>query len=440
MMAGRSFLAGLCALMMILGTTSCADGSSSRAIVVLGTWVGEEQQLFEGILENFENATGIHVEYTGTRDFSAVLASRIRSGDAPDLALLASPGQLQEYARDGRLVPLDEKTDRIEMDRIHEEYSPAWLRSGQASDAKGKERQFGIAVRGKRKNVIWYSREAWRRSGREEPRTWDDLVRVTEDIAADGPLAAGGQPWCAGLRDSSSSGWPGTDWIEDILLRDAGAETYQSWYEGTLPWTSKPVSDAWLAWKRIIEIGAPETAREMLLNGIQYGEGEMFGNPPECYLRRIGYLATNVYRSHADDLGFFDLTPAGGGPRNVEIAGDLLTMFRQSDHAQELVNYLTTVEAQDIWVKPGGAISPNRRVTGYPDDSTRSLARSVNDADLENVVFDASDVMPVAMRTAFHQAVIEFVAAPDRLPDILGNLDVVRCDAYPHDANRAGCS
>ncbi|MBL7489984.1 carbohydrate ABC transporter substrate-binding protein [Frankia sp. AgB1.9] len=441
MTAARSFLAGLCALAVVLGSTSCAGGSPSRTVSVLGTWVGDEGNLFvDEVLKPFEKSTGIDVQYEGTRDFSAVLESRVRDGDPPDLALLASPGQLQQYAQDGQLVPLDGKTSGIQLDRIRAEYTPAWLHSGLATDAGGIQRQFGVVVRGKRKNVIWYSQAAWGRARLAQPRTWEDLVKVTGDITSSAPLASSGSAWCAGLRDSSSSGWPGTDWIEDIILRDAGADTYRSWYQGTLPWTSPQVQNAWLAWKRIIEVSpAPQTTTGMLLDGIQYGEEEMFHNPPACYLRRIGYLQTSDYQRHAADFGYFDLPPAGGGPQNIEIAGDLLTMFRQSDQAADLVNYLTSVEAQDVWVKPGGAISPNKRVTAYPDETTNSLAQSVNDANLGNVVFDASDAMPLTMRNAFYQAVLEFVAEPDRLPAILKNLDVVRCQAYPEAASLHGC-
>jgi alpha-glucoside transport system substrate-binding protein len=44
--------------------------------------------------------------------------------------------------------------------------------------------------------------------------------------------------------------------------------------------------------------------------------------------------------------------------------------------------------------------------------------------------FDASDQMPAAMRTAFYQAVLQFVADPSRLEAILAQLESVRRHAY----------
>jgi len=54
-----------------------------------------------------------------------------------------------------------------------------------------------------------------------------------------------------GFEDSSSSGWPGTDWIEDILLHQSGPKYYDQWVAGTLPWTSEQVVRAWQAFGEI---------------------------------------------------------------------------------------------------------------------------------------------------------------------------------------------
>jgi alpha-glucoside transport system substrate-binding protein len=424
MISGKSAFAWWSALVLCFGVTGCAGTSAPRTVHVLGTWVGDEQDLFKSVLKPFEKRTGIDVRYEGTRDFSAVLAGRVQSGDTPDLALLASPGQFEQYARDGKLERLD---GRVDLQRIQREYSPAWLRAGLATGEDGRMWQYGVVVRGKRKNVVWYSRKHWRWPA---PHTWADLVNVSRTIAG-----SGGSPWCVGLRDGSSSGWPGTDWIEDILLRQSGAETYRRWFRGKLAWTSEPVRSAWLAWKQIIELDpAPDGARSMLLTGFNDAEETMFADRPGCYLRRIGYLSTSVYKKHRGDLGYFDLSPTDNSQRGIEIAGDLLTMFHRTPAAEELVKYLTGSEAQSIWVKPGGAVSPNATAevtSSYPDEPTRRLAQSVDRADCKDVVFDASDVMPVTMRIAFHQAVIEFVAMPQRLDAILKNLDAVRRSAYP---------
>ena len=37
------------------------------------------------------------------------------------------------------------------------------------------------------------------------------------------------KPWCAGIESGDATGWPATDWMEDIILRTAGPETYDKW-------------------------------------------------------------------------------------------------------------------------------------------------------------------------------------------------------------------
>jgi hypothetical protein len=49
--------------------------------------------------------------------------------------------------------------------------------------------------------------------------------------------ATGTTPWCLGVESVAASGWVGTDWIENILLRQSGAKKYDDWYNGKLSWT-----------------------------------------------------------------------------------------------------------------------------------------------------------------------------------------------------------
>ena len=66
------------------------------------------------------------------------------------------------------------------------------------------------------------------------------------------------------------------------------------------------------------------------------------------------------------------------------------------------MKYLVTAEAQDIWVKIGGALSANKNATSYPDDISKRSAELL--ANAKTFVFDASDLMPTAMNAAFWTA------------------------------------
>src|SRR5205807_5640561 len=113
------------------------------------------------------------------------------------------------------------------------------------------------------------------------------------------------------------------------------------------------------------------------------------------------------------DFNFFmfpDINPQYAG--SAEVAGDLFGMFKDTPQARALIKYLTTPEAQSIWVKRGGALSPNKLVSldTYPDQLARESAQIMTTA--KSVRFDASDQMPDAMNTAFFKAVLDFVQNP----------------------------
>jgi alpha-glucoside transport system substrate-binding protein len=434
--------ASLVAALVLPGCAAAA--AASGTVTVLGTWTGDEQSGFEAMIRGFEQQTGISVDYTGTRDASAVLASDLEDGDPPDLAVLASPGELRQYAAAGTLLPLDSALASVPL---ASQYGPGWRQLMQEPGPSGARHYYAIIVKAALKSVIWY-----------DPRTiparylavltspgltWQQLSSLTASMAA-----AGTSPWCMGFEDSSSSGWPGTDWIEDILLHQSGPQVYDQWVAGTLPWTSAPVMSAWQTFGQIAN--APGmvyggTKAELLTSYGTAGQ-PMFDSPPGCYLDHEGSFITAFYAQ--DTLGsprsgrhpqpetdyrfvpFPALAPAGQGAE--EVAGDLLGMFRDTQAARELIAYLTTPGAQEAWItRPGsGAISVNRLVplNDYPDPVSRALADNLTHA--TDVRFDASDSMPQVMENAFYTAVLEYLDRPGQLQVILSNLDQVRKAAY----------
>ncbi|MBL7502234.1 carbohydrate ABC transporter substrate-binding protein [Frankia sp. CNm7] len=419
-----AFLAALTVLAAGVGLCGCGAVTPRATVTVLGTWTGEEQERFENVLAAFEERTGTRVEYEGTRDFEAVLAGRIDGGDPPDLALMPSLGDLEQYARDGELVALDGPSPSVDLGRVRREYQPTWLQAGVTAGPDGRARQYGLLVKGARKSLLWYSADAF---SWPLPATLDELVATGETIAATGT-----PPWCLGLRSSSDSGWPGTDWVEDILLHQSGAEAYRAWAQGRLPWTSDTVRTAWTTWGRLLAPGMVRgDATGALLTRFGDAATPMFDERPGCYLNLSGSFASYQDSAGSPATAAHVEFPSAGGERRIIIAGDILAMFDHTSAAAELAEYLTGAEAQTAWARAGGTIAPNSAVTDYPDEATRQLVRSVQEADCAGVVFDASDTMPAPMRTAFYRAVLEFVANPAALGTILTGLDEIRKRSYP---------
>ena len=161
----------------------------------------------------------------------------------------------------------------------------------------------------------------------------------------------------------------------------------------------------------------------------------MFTNPPKCYMHHQASFITDFFTKAnpalkpGDDFNFFmtpDIDSKYAGA--VTGAGDLFGMFKDTPQARALIKYLTTPQAQAIWVKRGGALSANKQVTDYPDKISADSAKALTSAGVFR--FDASDLMPEAMNQAFWKAVLDYVNDPSKLDSILTSLDKVQADSY----------
>jgi alpha-glucoside transport system substrate-binding protein len=427
-----------------LGTVGCGAAAPDQRVTVLGPWTGDEKSAFLAMIEGFEKTTGISVHYVGTRDADAVLASRLKNGKPPELAVLPTPGELRHRAAGGTLIPLD---DALDQQRMATEYAPGWPELMQANGPSGARHYYAIVVKAALKSAIWYSPKnlppAARAALTSPNLTWSRLNRLTASLAATGT-----PPWCIGMEDASSSGWPGTDWVEDIVLHQAGPQLYDRWVAGTLPWTSSPVRRAWQTFGTVTTTPGRVRGglRSMLSTNFGRAGRSRFTSPPGCFLEHQGSFITGFYGQHKLPTGAGETHPKPGvnfafvpfppvttaGQGSQEVAGDLLGMFRDTPAARKLIAYLTTPAAQAALIKRprSSAISVNRRVApaDYPDPVSRSLAKTLTSA--REVRFDASDSMPRVMATAFNRAVLEYISNPAQLDVLLEQLEKVRKAVY----------
>ena len=361
--------------------------------------------------------------FEGTRDLAAVLTTRIEAGNPPDLAILPNPGQLYELAAEGKLVPLDSFMDK---DQLIKDYGQSWV-----DIASYDGHVYGIFYKVAVKSLVWYNPKAFAAKGYEIPKTWDEMIALSDKIVADG-----GTPWCIGLESGSASGWPGTDWIEDIMLRTAGPEVYDKWVRHEIPWTDPAVKKAWELFGQIARNDKyvyGGTTGELSTN---FGDAPrpMFDNPPGCYMHRQASFITGFFPKGlkpGEDYDFFPFPPIDekwGTPALV--AGDVIVMLNDTPEARKLVEYLASPEPQEAWAKKGGFISANKKVSldVYPDDLTRKMAEMIVSAKVAR--FDGSDLMPAAVGAgAFWKGVLDYVGGAD-LDAVLEEIEAAAQDAY----------
>ena len=385
---------------------------------MIGTWGGDEEKNFKAMVAPWEKETGNTVKYTGTRDINQILTTGVASGVLPDLAGLPGPGQMKQFAEAGALKPLD---DVLDMAKYKEETAPALVELGTVG---GKT--VGVFIKAAVKGLIWFSPKLHDYSS-EPPKSWDDL---TSQAAANKGNAEA--IWCIGLESGAASGWPGTDWIEDIVLRSAGPDKYDQWWQGKLKWSSPEIKSAFETFGKAAA-AAYGGSSTVLTTNFEKGGDPLFKSPPGCefhhqasFITGLGAFKTAKAGTDYNFFPFPDIDPQYTGA--IEGAGDLFGMFHDTPEAKSLMKYLVTAPAQDIWVKAGGALSANKNATSYPDDIAKRSAELLTNAKI--FAFDASDLMPTAMNNAFWKAILDYVKDPSKLDSILTDLDKVQVDAY----------
>jgi alpha-glucoside transport system substrate-binding protein len=278
------------------------------------------------------------------------------------------------------------------------------------------------------KSLVWYPKAEFEAAGYTIPETWDDLLALSDQIVADG-----GVPWCIGIESATATGWPATDWIEDIMLRTTSPENYDKWTTGELKFNSPEVKNAFETMANVF------FNEEYVLGGTtgilttNFGDAPLplFDDPPGCFLHRQASFIPNFFPEGAvvgEDVDYFYLPPidsAYGKP--VLGSGSLLSMGVDNPATREVMKFLATPESVEVEVKEGLFVAPHNGVPQewYPSEALKGFAEILENA--ETFRFDGSDLMPGAVGAGtFWTGVVDYVNGAD-LDSVLASID----DSWP---------
>ncbi len=398
---GRSRLLILLCAVLLLGAVGCGDDEktdtggggggdgpdlSGTSLEVAAVWTGTEQENFTKVLEAFEEKTGAKVKYTPTGDdIAAVLGPRISANKPPDVAILPQPALFQDYASKGELQPLDD----VVGDAYGENYADVWK---DLATVEGKV--YGVWFKAANKSLVWYNNAPFEDAGVEPPEDWDGFVETLETVSDSGisPLSVGG-----------SDGWTLTDWFENVYLSSAGAEKYDELTKHEIPWTDPSVKEALeLLSKVFTEDFMAGGSKGALQTDFNTSVTQVFAPEPKAAMVFEADFVAGVIKDETEaelgtDAKNFAFPSAGEGDSAVVGGGDVAVQMKKGKGGEELMKFLASPEAAQVWVELGGFISPNESLdTGaYPDDLTKTIAENLLDAaDSGNFRFDLSDQVP----------------------------------------------
>ena len=402
-----------------------ASGSEdvTGEISIMAIWTGAEQESFQAVIDGFnELYPNVTVNYTsGGDNLAPLLATAVEGGNPPDLAAIAQPGLMADFAAQGAIQPLDDLRDAI-VDNFGEAVADVGSVDGT---------QYAVLFKASNKATVWYNVAAFEEAGVEPPETWDELLEVAETLKA-----AGITPFSVGV----DVGWPITDLFENVYIRTAGAEMYDQLAAHEIPWTDQSVKDALTVMADVL--GDPSNlaggTEETLQTEMPASVAKVFSESPEAAMVIIGDFAPGVNADNPlePETGFNVFTfPSieGSDPASIG-SGDLFVQFRDSPAADAFLDYVTTAEAAEIWAARGGFSSPNKNLdtSVYPDEITRVTAGAL--AEAEAFRFDMSDLQPSAFGgtpgQGLFKAFTDFVASPDNIDGITQQMETEAARAF----------
>ncbi|WP_339618874.1 ABC transporter substrate-binding protein [uncultured Salinibacterium sp.] len=385
--------------------TGCASGSGGAGgpgdsgdadgvVTIYGTIADTEAELLEESWADWETENDIDIQYESSKEFEAQISIRAQGGNAPDLAIFPQPGLLADLASRDYIQPAPEGVQA----NVDEYWSDDW-----AAYATTGDTLYGAPLMASVKGFVWYAPSQFAEWGVEVPETWDELLTLTQTIAD----TTGTAPWCAGFGSDAATGWPGTDWVEDLVLREAGAETYDKWVSHEIPFSDPAI------------VSAFDSVGEILLNPdyVNAGFGDVksinstpFGDPARalgdgtCALHHQasffdGFIQDpkngNASVGPDADIWAFVTPSVEAGGNAVTGGGEIVGAFSNDEDTIKVQEYLSSPEWANSRVALGGVISANNGLD--PANASSPILQQAIEIlqDPETTFrFDASDLMP----------------------------------------------
>jgi alpha-glucoside transport system substrate-binding protein len=343
--------------------------------------------------EEFERCTGIKIRYRASDEFETMLRARVSADDAPDLAIIPQPSLLAALVKQGAVRPAPDAVARL----VNANWTRDWRRYGAVNGTL-----YAAPLGANVKSLVWYSPKFFAANHLSVPKTWDELIALSDAIAAKGV-----KPWCAGFRSGVASGWPGTDWVEDIMLRTAGAQTYDDWVQHRIPFNDPRVQRAFDRTGQILKNpkyvnGGHGDVKSIATTRFQ--DGGLTIPQGTCALHRQAsfYAANwpaNLRIGEDGDIFAFYLPPIDSSHgRPVLGAGEFVAAFSDRPEVVAFQTYLASREWANTKARFGGWASANQGLDlrNVPDPVQRLSVELLQDPKT-TFRFDGSDMMPAAV-------------------------------------------
>lgn len=362
---------------------------AGTSVNVFGPEAADEGEAIAAALEPFAEETGIDITYVGAGDFSDQINVQVDGGNPPDIAIFPQPGKLADFSRQGFVLPLSDDLTA----QVKENWSEAWWTFG---DVDGT--QYGIPIKTDLKSLVWYSPSRFAENGYEIPTTYQAWLDLYDQMIADGNT-----PLCVGIESGPATGWPFTDWVEDLTLRQAGPDFYDQWVAHEVPFNNETTTDIFAQINDLWSRDGAVFAAGGSIASTGFGNNAQPLVDGNCEMHRqasffAAFMPEGTTLGPDGDINAFYFPAETADEQPVLGAGTLAAAFRDAPEVWAVMEYLNSPEYANARIEAQGggfltAVAGQDLSLYSPFE--QGLVEILSNATV--VRFDASDLMPAAV-------------------------------------------
>jgi len=415
-------------------TTGClSSGSSggggggsntSKSIEIMYGFTGQQSDDFIAVVKPWAEKNNIKLKFSPTANFNQLINTRVQGNQLPDVAVFPQPGVMRGIAKGGKLADL---SSVLKMDDLKSNTVPGALEAGQGEDGK----QYAVLISSNVKTIVYYPQKAAQAAGLTQgPQTMDDLMKLTDTIAATGTT-----PWCFGIGAEAATGWPATDWVEDLMVINYGTDVYNDWVSHKIPFNDPKVLAVLNQMEKLVLADGHVNGgrKSVAANPFGTAGNVMFDNPPGCYMYRQGnflaqpgFFPDEVVKNLDTTVGVFSMPGKTAESKPVLGGGDMAGLFSADNaSAKKLLQYLNSTEYQNAAIAQSDSYMAPRTdadLSGYKSETAKAFAKVQNEA--TEWVFDGSDQMPGEVGSgSFWREMTSYISGQEDAKKALDNIE-----------------
>ncbi len=421
----KALAAGAAIALGASGLAACGGSGSDDKTVEI--WMSVDQPVFDGLKKDMEakaKKAGITVKLSKVTDVNSLIMTKIQANDAPDIALIPQPGVVANIVKRNKAIPLD---DVVDKSALESSMIPGSLDAGTFN---GK--LYGLLASANVKSLVFYNKKAFDKAGYKAPESIDELNTLTDKIKSDG-----GVPWCFGIESDTATGWPATDWFEELIMKYGGAQGYKDWVSHKTKFDSDLVRQAADEFQKLLLTKGNTIGDHKAIASTSFGDAEnsMWKDKPGCWMLKQGSFITaffpdDVVKNFKQDVGVFGFPSATAGEKAPVLGGgDLAVLLNDSASAKKAMKMLSETDTGKSAAANGSSyLSPHSDFDSslYTNPVIQSADEVVKNG--SELLFDGSDQMPGEVGAgSFWKQMTAWITDQQDISTTLKNID----DSWP---------